>query len=1141
MKIVFDMSSFLWRALLVGKDKEFGYEIPDPEKAGKTIWVNGAQYGYENAVNMMTRVMNEFDVTPIDTIMVFEGMHSKAMRLRIDSEYKASRKARPKELNVEFNKLINMIEKTWLDMGALSARQEKVEADDVVAYLAENLEEDVVVASYDGDMTVLNGVNPHGATVKVWIDGAVGENKYGPFDTKFVTVYKALVGDSSDNIKGVKGFGPAMFEDFVRKYGDEGLQDMIDLFTTNRLEELADHAEACKICARISDQREQAQRSWDLAKMHPEWVNKFKLAKIEWKAGMVRQVEECVDERLKQWYGRSRLVHAGNYDTAMAWALPLLRASKEVALDIETSTPEESDEWLERKAARDKDADKVDVFGSKLASLSLTFGTNNQYTLYLTHRHLEEEGVPNLTSEQIRDFVNCIPRTVPIVIQNLAFELTVLFQEWGHELRNNGAHGFLPNVLDTKLEASYVDENRPLGLKGRSKSTLGYDQTSFAETTTKEGPVGTLPAGGKLLATFDVTKELHPPVYELDPDGQPVGDMIEPGEYEVSPHERRQYKMHELTALEVFDYGTDDTICTIALHNYYRVIMQLEHTWEVYRQVELSAAYLTALAYVQGTPMSLEKMRELEKEDDAVYDESWTVVRQFLIEKGWDGSVPPTYGVDITPAQVKEAFQFVFDRPLDTMMRKLDKLVAFIRAEDGCETFASLLEGVTDEAGAQRFTDYVRVHFKGEPDFNTGSPKQLQKFMYETMGLPIRLFNKPTDKMRSEGKKVGTPKTDDLAVQYALKYDAPEKPEIEAVLDAFRRMKMVQTRRGLYYKPYAVAAHWKDGLLHPSHNQCATNTRRYSASDPNDQQLPKHPKATGEPARFREVYVPHKPGAVVVSLDFNSQELRVIADYSQDANMLSCYVGDNLKDMHALTALGIIKRREPAAADWSYDDFVAAMEGERKGDMKVYRALGKKTNFTTEYGAMAPKLAQTLLVSEEEAQSYIDAKLEAFPQVQVWKDGVQEYAAANGYVTTMMGARRHLAEALESDDGYERSKAERQAVNFKVQGSSAEMTKLGMGRMWDRGIPFKFDCRFIAPVHDEVVWSVMLDQLLPFLQEVHACMVAPYANMQVPIVSSISFGPSFGEQIEIGEEPTAEAVEAGLVKYREMLGEAVPA
>jgi hypothetical protein len=41
-------------------------------------------------------------------------------------------------------------------------------------------------------------------------------------------------------------------------------------------------------------------------------------------------------------------------------------------------------------------------------------------------------------------------------------------------------------------------------------------------------------------------------------------------------------------------------------------------------------------------------------------------------------------------------------------------------------------------------------------------------------------------------------------------------------------------------------------------------------------------------------------------------------------------------------------------------------------------------------------------------------------------------------------------------------------------------------------------------------------------------MVAPFADMQIPVMSSISFGPSFGEQIEIGLHPTKDAIEAGL-------------
>lgn len=291
--------------------------------------------------------------------------------------------------------------------------------------------------------------------------------------------------------------------------------------------------------------------------------------------------------------------------------------------------------------------------------------------------------------------------------------------------------------------------------------------------------------------------------------------------------------------------------------------------------------------------------------------------------------------------------------------------------------------------------------------------------------------------------------------------------------------------------------------------------------------------------------VPHKRNAVVVSMDFVAQELRVIADYSQDPNMLACYVGDNLKDMHALTGAGIMAKEEPVVMakliaalptvfadriEAQYQAFMSLSDGsdEQKKLYKHYRALGKRVNFTTEYGAAAPKLAATMLIDEDTAQAYIDAREVAFTRALAWKLEVQEEARARGYVTTKLGARRHLAAALNSEDRYISSKADRQAVNFKIQSSSAEMTKLAEGRMWRAGLFVKFDAVCYGPIHDEVLASVAIDQLHEFIPAMHACMVQPYADMQVPVESSISFGPDFYRQIEIGDKPTAEAISKGL-------------
>ena len=198
--------------------------------------------------------------------------------------------------------------------------------------------------------------------------------------------------------------------------------------------------------------------------------------------------------------------------------------------------------------------------------------------------------------------------------------------------------------------------------------------------------------------------------------------------------------------------------------------------------------------------------------------------------------------------------------------------------------------------------------------------------------------------------------------------------------------------------------------------------------------------------------------------------------------------------------------------------------------LKEYRTLGKKVAFTTEYGAQAPKLAETLIVSEEEAQGFIDAKEATFPHARAWKTSVEEEAKSKGHVRTKLGAVRHLADALMSDDRYEASKASRQAVNFCVQSSSAEMIKKAIGAMWRAGIRFKYDCRFLFPVHDELVFSCAKKDLLQFIPEVHELMVRSYADMRIPLESSISFGRSFGpeDQIEIGSLPTKEAIEHGL-------------
>lgn len=1097
MKLAIDMASILKTCLAAGKDEE-GREV---EFEGSTSFINSAMFAYESTVNSIKAALVEFDLTPINLIMVSEGMHSKSRRKAIDPMYKANRAARPPEYYEEYQKLQELIRSQFLSLGAVEVTQSHVEGDDILAYLAKHSEEDLIVMSNDGDMTVLNGTNAYGAKTQVRINGVTGKNKYGFFPHKLVTVYKALVGDSSDGIKGCPGFGPAKFLDFIAKYGEDGLQELDDLLKQGSLmplEKLA-HDNNCKVLQKIFDERAEVVKSYAVVKLHPDWVD-TKDNPLEWNAGMVKKLP-MPDERLKEWQGQVRLVGAGNYSAATLFLKSKLGESPFVAFDIETATPDESTDWLERQGK----PDGVDVVGSYLCGFSITFGANNQYTYYVSVKHAESDNVSMVQARQMIE----VFFGKEIVIQNTNSELVVLAQaededgsKWVDLWKDAGQFGYLPGCLDTKLEASYVNENIRQGLKERSKLHLGYEQETYAEVTTIEG---------------------------------------------VS------HKMNELTAKHVFNYGCDDTICTAALHNFYKLHMQIEHCYKTYLAVEIDAAYLHAHSFLTGAKVSVSRISELDAEDKITYDAAWAKLCAYLVAQGWDGTVAPNYTPEISAKEIKEAYRIVMgveepdevdasdedaepapevpkDAVLSSRIRTPSKLVDLIEA-GGHEVLASLLrDALKSQEGADKLTAYVLTKFSGLPNFKA-SNKQMNVLLYEVMQLPVRVRNKLTKKMHEAGIREGTPKSDALALAYAVRECTPEQA---VVIESIRLVGMVKKRQSDFYNKYPKLVHWKTGRVHSSHNQCATNSRRASSSGPNLQQLPKHQKIEGQPAKFREVFIPHKPDALIVSLDFSAQELRIIAERSQDQAMLDCYVGESLKDMHALTGLGILQRTEPQGA-WTYDLMQAALQDPAHANhkqAKEARTLGKKCNFTTEYMAAAPKLAQTLLVTEAEAQMYIDAKEAAFARATVYKQEVILAAQQEGKVYTLLGVPRHLRDALRSSDRYISSKADRQAVNFSVQGSAAEMTKLAEGRMWKAGLFHKFDAEYISPIHDECVASVTVKDLPSFIKEAHACMVAPYASMQVPIESSISLGPDFGTQFEIGAEPTEEAIKKGLEQIK---------
>jgi len=784
--------------------------------------------------------------------------------------------------------------------------------------------------------------------------------------------------------------------------------------------------------------------------------------KLKWEAGFPTKIDEHVFEELS---ATQHLITAETIDELKQELPEFMNESKWVALDLETDVPEESRKWSEVS-----DID-VDVRSSHISGGSITFGSNQQYTCYFSVNHADTD---NVSLDDFRQILEMIPEDMPVMIHNASgFELPVLYRAFGDFWKDNRYGGFLPNAVDTQFMASYVDENNSKSLKKLSYRWFKYHQTTYEEVTQGRG-------------------------------------------------------MSEVTGEEVLGYGCDDTIMSSALFNLFSFIMEVEQTITAFCKVDLKSQYATAHAFFGGINFDTDRLAELEQKDREVYNENYAKLIEHLkhltyeyedfdedgnditVVEYWPGAQyqPIT---KLTPKEIKRANLIATGNELKTNFRKLEKVIALV--ED--EHLKNLLMDSLESKDFTEVNQYLEECFVPNIDFNVKSPNQVVKLMYDFMGLPVRFRNDLTEKQKEKGMLEGNPSSDDTAIEWALKRDA-QTEEHKEILKAIQNCRMYRTRKGYYYDAYPKFVHWETGKIHPGLRQCGTSSRRFAPAKPNVNQLSKR---TPEGKQIRSCVKPHKEGAVIFAPDFSGQELRLAALASGDKNFLACYIGEEKKDLHSLTGFSI---NTMLGGPYStYEEFAEAVAQEIK-ESKEFRAKGKSTNFLAQYGGQAGTLSRKLVVDVEEAQLFLNARADAFPGLVEWSEDMEDFIRENKYSLTMLGARRHLAKALHSSDP---GHAIRSGTNFIIQGSAAEMTKRALGRIFFE-VALYYDMQIYFPVHDEVVMSVMLDDLVEVAGKVRDIMNAPYPDSSsiVPFEASCAVGFDYCNLTEIEWEAVEEWV-----------------
>jgi DNA polymerase-1 len=107
----------------------------------------------------------------------------------------------------------------------------------------------------------------------------------------------------------------------------------------------------------------------------------------------------------------------------------------------------------------------------------------------------------------------------------------------------------------------------------------------------------------------------------------------------------------------------------------------------------------------------------------------------------------------------------------------------------------------------------------------------------------------------------------------------------------------------------------------------------------------------------------------------------------------------------------------------------------------------------------------------KDAQGFIESYFVTFAGVKRYIDTTLENAKRDGYVTTLLGRRRYLAE-LDSPHPRIAAQAKNVAINTPIQGTAADLIKIAMIRIHHALAEKKLATRMILQVHDELVFDV---------------------------------------------------------------------
>ena len=418
--------------------------------------------------------------------------------------------------------------------------------------------------------------------------------------------------------------------------------------------------------------------------------------------------------------------------------------------------------------------------------------------------------------------------------------------------------------------------------------------------------------------------------------------------------------------------------------------------------------------------------------------------------------------------QLHEKFQPLLEETHTTQLaREVEFPLIYVLSEmekNGVKIDVNTLQVFSTELERDIQDLEARIYEKTGLKFNIASPKQLGEVLFDKLGLDPK----------AKKTKTGQYKTgEDVLLALAHKSDI-----VQDILD-FRQF---QKLKSTYVDALPTLINPNTGLIHTSYNQAVAATGRLSSTNPNLQNIPIR---TEKGREVRKAFIPRNPDHVLLSADYSQIELRIMAELSQDEEMLDAF--SKGYDIHRATAAKV---------------YGLSLENVTSDQ----RRNAKAVNFGIIYGQSAFGLSQNLGISRKEAAEIIDQYFSQYKGIKAYMSKAVEFAKENGYVETILKRRRYLRD-INSANMTVRGFAERNAINAPIQGSAADMIKVAMIHIQKDIEAQQLKGKMIMQVHDELVFDVPREEVAAF-KDIITDRMKNAIPLRVPI------------EIEIGEGTT---------------------